>query len=62
MGAETGPGPLGWYADDSLPKVNGSSEGNVSQEQLNQAVEIIRQRVDGAGVSEAEVTTSLRLG
>ena len=44
------------------PKVNGSSEGNVSQEQLNQAVEIIRQRVDGAGVSEAEVTTSFGSG
>lgn len=29
----------------------------VSQEQLNQAVSIIRQRVDAAGVSEAEVTT-----
>lgn len=30
---------------------------NVSQEQLNQAVSIIRERVDAAGVSEAEVTT-----
>ncbi|MBF1670425.1 MAG: protein translocase subunit SecD, partial [Rothia mucilaginosa] len=30
--------------------------------QLNQAVEIIRQRVDGAGVSEAEVTTSFGSG
>ncbi|SEC21751.1 preprotein translocase subunit SecD [Paramicrobacterium humi] len=29
----------------------------VSQEQLNQAVSIIRQRVDASGVSEAEVTT-----
>ena len=29
-----------------------------TQEQLNQAVEITRQRVDGAGVFEAEVTTS----
>ena len=44
------------------PKVNGSSDENVSQEQLNQAVEIIRQRVDGAGVSEAEVTTSFGSG
>ena len=44
------------------PKVNGSSDGNVTQEQLNQAVEIIRQRVDGAGVSEAEVTTSFGAG
>ena len=44
------------------PKVNGSSDGNVTQEQLNQAVEIIRQRVDGAGVSEAEVTTSFGSG
>ena len=31
--------------------------GDVSPEQLNQAVEIIRQRVNGIGVSEAEVTT-----
>ena len=44
------------------PKVNGSSDENVTQEQLNQAVEIIRQRVDGAGVSEAEVTTSFGSG
>lgn len=29
----------------------------VSQEQLNQAVSIIRQRVDASGVSEAEITT-----
>lgn len=29
----------------------------VSSEQLNQAVEIIRQRVDASGVSEAEITT-----
>ena len=44
------------------PKVNGSQNESVSQEQLNQAVEIIRQRVDGAGVSEAEVTTSFGSG
>lgn len=31
--------------------------GDISSDQLDQAVEIIRQRVDGAGVSEAEVTT-----
>lgn len=30
---------------------------SVSGEQLNQAVEIIRQRVDASGVSEAEITT-----
>jgi len=34
-----------------------SDGGNVTGEQLDQAVEIIRQRVDGLGVSEAEVTT-----
>ncbi|MGB3675281.1 MAG: protein translocase subunit SecD [Candidatus Nanopelagicales bacterium] len=34
-----------------------SDGGNVTGEQLEQAVEIIRQRVDGLGVSEAEVTT-----
>lgn len=39
-----------------VPKsVNGG--GDVTDEQLTQAVEIIRQRVDGLGVSEAEVTT-----
>lgn len=37
------------------PQVQGGSE--ITQEQLNQAVEIIRQRVDGSGVSEAEITT-----
>lgn len=31
--------------------------GDISKEQLDQAVDIIRQRVDGAGVSEAEVST-----
>lgn len=31
--------------------------GDVTAEQLEQAVEIIRQRVDGTGVAEAEVTT-----
>ncbi|MFJ7749318.1 protein translocase subunit SecD [Arthrobacter sp. NPDC097144] len=37
------------------PKVQGGTE--ITQEQLDQAVEIIRQRVDGSGVSEAEITT-----
>ncbi|WAP53344.1 protein translocase subunit SecD [Arthrobacter sp. ATA002] len=37
------------------PQVQGGAE--ISQEQLDQAVEIIRQRVDGSGVSEAEITT-----
>ncbi|APF40039.1 protein translocase subunit SecD [Neomicrococcus aestuarii] len=37
------------------PRVQGDSQ--ISQEQLDQAVEIIRQRVDGTGVSEAEITT-----
>ena len=31
---------------------------SVSQEQLNQAVSIIRQRIDSSGVSEAEINTS----
>lgn len=39
------------------PQVTGSDSKEVTDEQLNQAVEIIRQRVDGAGVSEAEVNT-----
>ncbi|MBI1377135.1 MAG: protein translocase subunit SecD [Frankiales bacterium] len=33
------------------------TNGTVSDDQLNQTVEIIRQRVDGFGVAEAEVTT-----
>ncbi|GAA3285894.1 hypothetical protein GCM10017708_00040 [Arthrobacter citreus] len=37
------------------PQVQGGAE--ITQDQLNQAVEIIRQRVDGSGVSEAEITT-----
>ncbi|MFT4147411.1 MAG: protein translocase subunit SecD [Micrococcaceae bacterium] len=37
------------------PKVSGG--GEINQQQLNQAVEIIRQRVDASGVSEAEITT-----
>lgn len=39
------------------PKVNSSEGGEITEDQLNQAVEIIRQRVDGSGVAEAEVTT-----
>ncbi len=38
------------------PKVE--SGKTVSEEQLNQAVSIIRQRIDSAGVSEAEINTS----
>ena len=38
------------------PKVQGGG-GEISAEQLNQAVEIIRQRVDGSGVAEAEIST-----
>ncbi|MGA7204791.1 MAG: protein translocase subunit SecD [Specibacter sp.] len=37
------------------PKAEGSS--SISADQLNQAVSIIRQRVDGSGVSEAQITT-----
>ncbi|WP_426297852.1 protein translocase subunit SecD [Arthrobacter sp. R-11] len=37
------------------PKVEGSSE--INEDQLNQAVAIIRQRVDGSGVAEAEIST-----
>ena len=38
------------------PKVQGAG-GQITGDQLNQAVEIIRQRVDGSGVAEAEITT-----
>ncbi|GAA3694016.1 protein translocase subunit SecD [Zhihengliuella alba] len=37
------------------PRVDGGEA--ITQEQLEQAVQIIRQRVDGSGVSEAEITT-----
>ncbi|MGO4384949.1 protein translocase subunit SecD [Specibacter sp. RAF43] len=37
------------------PKVEGA--GNITAEQLDQAVSIIRQRVDGSGVSEAQIAT-----
>ncbi|GAP60042.1 protein translocase subunit SecD [Arthrobacter sp. Hiyo1] len=37
------------------PKVEGST--GINEEQLNQAVAIIRQRVDSSGVAEAEITT-----
>ena len=37
------------------PQVQG--DGAVTNETLDQAVEIIRQRVDGSGVSEAEIAT-----
>lgn len=37
------------------PKVEGSS--GINEDQLNQAVAIIRQRVDSSGVAEAEITT-----
>lgn len=37
------------------PKVEGA--GSISAEQLDQAVSIIRQRVDGSGVSEAQIST-----
>lgn len=39
------------------PQVNDAEGGSVTPEQLDQAVEIIRQRVDGSGVAEAEITT-----
>ncbi|MBG6181202.1 protein translocase subunit SecD [Arthrobacter sp. CAN_A1] len=38
------------------PQVQGGSE-EITEEQLDQAVEIIRQRVDGSGVAEAEINT-----
>jgi preprotein translocase subunit SecD len=38
------------------PKVEGGGT-SINDEQLNQAVAIIRQRVDGSGVSEAEIST-----
>jgi preprotein translocase subunit SecD len=39
-----------------LPQPAPGSDGTVTDEQLEQAVAIIRQRVDGLGVAEAEVT------
>src|SRR5690349_22271158 len=40
-----------------LTPVLESSDQEVTQEQLNQAVSIIRQRVDATGVTEAQVST-----
>jgi preprotein translocase subunit SecD len=40
------------------PKPTDGASGAISQTNIDQAVEIIRQRVNGSGVSEAEVTTS----
>ncbi|MBW4095995.1 MAG: protein translocase subunit SecD, partial [Acidobacteria bacterium] len=37
------------------PKVEGGA--SINNDQLNQAVAIIRQRVDGSGVSESEIST-----
>lgn len=39
-----------------LPKAAPGQDGTVTQDQINQAVEIIRQRIDGLGVAEATVT------
>ena len=39
------------------PVVVGGQGGSISAEQLNQSVDIIRARIDGSGVGEAEVTT-----
>lgn len=38
-----------------IPQVTAGTEGSLTEEQLDQTVEIIRQRVDGFGVAEAEV-------
>lgn len=39
------------------PKVEGGNGSGINADQLNQAVSIIRQRVDGTGVAEAEIST-----
>jgi preprotein translocase subunit SecD len=39
-----------------LPQPAPGSDGSITDDQLSQTVEIIRQRVDGLGVAEAEVT------
>ena len=39
-----------------LPTTAPGSDGSITDEQLDQAVGIIRQRVDGLGVAESEVT------
>ncbi|WP_028984964.1 protein translocase subunit SecD [Sporichthya polymorpha] len=40
-----------------LPEAEGGKGGGITGEAMNQAVSIIRQRVNGFGVSEAQVTT-----
>jgi len=39
------------------PKPQAGEEGKITSQQITDAVKIIRQRVNGSGVSEAEVTT-----
>ena len=39
------------------PRVAKGSQAKISKDALNQAVTIIRQRVDASGVGEADVTT-----
>ncbi|HEV7168616.1 MAG TPA: protein translocase subunit SecD [Micrococcaceae bacterium] len=39
------------------PKVAGGTGSTINADQLNQAVAIIRQRVDGTGVAEAQIST-----
>ncbi len=39
-----------------LPQAAAGSDGDITDDQLDQAVAIIRQRVDGLGVAESEVT------
>lgn len=69
LGWGAGQGQTGWGPRLALdleggtqmiltPELTGEQQGQeIAQEQLDQAVEIIRQRVDGSGVSEAEVST-----
>ncbi len=53
MGAAARARSRGRHADGAFPQVETGEE--VDDEQLEQAVEIIRQRVDGTGVAEAEI-------
>ena len=52
-----GLGPGRRHADDPGAQGGGARVPTINADQLNQAVAIIRQRVDGSGVSEAEIST-----
>ena len=56
-GAQAGSGPAWWHHHHADGRV-AAGGGQVTAEQLSEAKNIISQRVNGAGVGEAEITTA----